>query len=377
MTEKTIAFVDLAAQRRRLDGRIEAAVKQVIDHGQFIMGPEVAKFEERLSAYSGAAHAVTCASGTDALTLALLALGCGAGDAVFVPGFTFAATAEAAVILGATPVFVDVQAESFNMDPASLTAAIKKAKRTELRPKAVIPVDLYGRPADYDAIEAITKDAGMSVVADAAQSFGARYQGRPVGTLGCVTAISFFPSKPLGCYGDGGALLTDDAGLASIVRSLRTHGMGEHKYDTLRIGVNSRLDTLQAAVLLEKFAVFEEEIKARQAIAARYGEILKDVVRTPAVANEVTSAWACYTVVVEDGDRDQVAARLKEAGVPTAIYYPLSLHRQPAYTDYPTAPEGLPVADRLAGQVLSLPVHADLDTETQDRIGEALRQAVS
>jgi dTDP-4-amino-4,6-dideoxygalactose transaminase len=377
MTEKPIAFVDLVAQRRRLEGRIEAAVKRVIDHSRFIMGPEVAEFEQRLGAYSGAAHAVTCASGTDALTLALMALGCGAGDAVFVPGFTFAATAEAAALLGATPVFVDVEAESFNMDSVSLAAAIEEAKRTGLRPKAVVTVDLYGRPADYDAIEAIAGGSGMSVLADAAQSFGASYQGRPVGTLGRVTAISFFPSKPLGCYGDGGALLTDDAGLASIVRSLRVHGMGEHKYDTRRIGVNSRLDTLQAAVLLEKLVVFDEEIKARQIIAARYGEILRDVVRTPAVANEVTSAWACYTVLIEEGDRDQVAARLKEAGVPTAVYYPLSLHRQPAYANFPAAPEGLPVADRLAGQVLSLPMHADLDAETQDRIAQALRQALS
>jgi dTDP-4-amino-4,6-dideoxygalactose transaminase len=377
MSEKPIAFVDLAAQRRRLEGRIEAAVKRVIGHGRFIMGPEVAEFERRLGAYSGAAQAVTCASGTDALTLALMALGCGAGEAVFVPGFTFAASAEAAALLGATPVFVDVEAESFNMDPASLAAAVEEAKRTGLRPKAVIPVDLFGRPADYDAIAAVAEDAAMSVVADAAQSFGARYRGRAVGTLGRLAATSFFPSKPLGCYGDGGALLTDDADLASIVRSLRVHGMGEHKYDTRRIGVNSRLDTLQAAVLLEKLAVFDEEIKARQTIAARYGEVLKGVVRTPSVVNEVTSAWACYTVLVENGDRDQVAARLKEAGVPTAVYYPKSLHRQPAYADFPAAPEGLPVADRLAGQVLSLPMHPYLDAETQDRIAQALRQAIS
>ena len=377
MTKRPIALVDLKAQRHRLDGRIEAAVKRVIDHGQFIMGPEVAVFEDRLGTYSGAAHAVTCASGTDALMLALLALGCGAGDAVFVPGFTFPGTAGAAALLGATPVFVDVEDETFNMDPGSLAAAIESAKRIGLRPKAVIPVDLYGCPADYDAIEAITGESGISVLADAAQSFGARYRGRAVGTLGRLTAISFFPSKPLGCYGDGGALLTNDDGLASVVRSLRMHGKGEHNYDTRRIGVNSRLDTVQAAILLEKIAVFDEEIKARQAVAARYGEALRDVVRTPTVTNEATSVWACYTVLVEGDNRDGVAAKLKAAGVPSAIYYPLSLHRQPAFAEFPSSPEGLAVADRLAGQVLSLPMYADLDAETQDWVAAALRQALS
>ena len=377
MTEQPIAFVDLAAQRRRLEEGIDGALKRVLAHGQFIMGPEVAEFEEQLRSYCGASHVVSCASGTDALMLGLMALGTVAGDAVFVPGFTFAATAEVVALLGATPVFVDVQAESFNMDPASLSAAIGSAQKAGLRPKAVIPVDLYGRPADYDAIEAVAADSGISVLTDAAQSFGARYRGRPVGKLGHVTAISFFPSKPLGCYGDGGAILTDDEELADAIRSIRVHGKGDHKYDTRRIGVNSRLDTLQAAILLEKFAVFDEEIAARQSIAARYTEALREVVRTPDVSNEATSVWACYTVCVEGGDRDGVAARLKAAGVPTAVYYPLSLHRQPAYAGFPIAPKGLPVSERLAGEVLSLPMHAYLDVETQDRITSAVRQAVS
>jgi dTDP-4-amino-4,6-dideoxygalactose transaminase len=377
MGEKPIAFVDLAAQRRRLEGRIEAAVKRVIDHGQFIMGPEVEEFEERLRSFCGAGCVISCASGTDALVLGLMAIGASIGDAVFVPGFTFAATAEAAALLGATPVFVDVEAESFNMDLASLAAAIEEAKKAGLRPKAIIPVDLFGLPADHDAIEAIAVTQGLTVLSDAAQSLGACYKGRPVGTLGRATAVSFFPSKPLGCYGDGGALITDDEDWADVVRSLRVHGMGGHKYDTRRIGMNSRLDTLQAAVLLEKFTVFDDEIAARQPIAERYADALSDIVGTPTVPEGVTSAWASYTIVIQGTNRDGVAERLSEAGIPTAVYYPLSLHLQPAYAGCPVAPGGLPVSERLSRQVLSLPMHPYLDEETQNLITSAVRQSLS
>jgi dTDP-4-amino-4,6-dideoxygalactose transaminase len=365
-----ISFIDLKAQRRRLGDRLDRAMARVLEHGQYIMGPEVAALEAKLAAYCGAAHCVSCASGTDALALVLMAKGVKAGDAVFVPAFTFAATAEIVAWVGATPVFVDVDAESFNMNAASLATAIAWSRGAGLKPCAVIPVDLFGQPADYRAILPIAEAAGLFVLSDAAQSFGASLGGRPVGTFGHASATSFFPAKPLGCYGDGGAIFTDDAALAATMRSLRVHGQGSDKYDNVRIGMNGRLDTLQAAILIEKLAVFDDEIAARQRIADRYATLLGNAVTVPRLMKGATSVWAQYTIISDQ--RDRIAAACKAAGVPTAIYYSIPLSQQTAYRHYPSAPGGVPVSERIAGQVLSLPMHPYLDEETQDRIVAAV-----
>lgn len=372
-----IPFIDVAAQRRRLGSAVDAAVARVLEHCQFMLGPEVRAFETELAAFCGAKHAVGCASGTDALILALRAREVGPGDAVFCPAFTFCATAEVVVLVGATPVFVDVDAETFNIDPARLAAAVATAREQGLRPKAVIPVDLFGLPADHEAIAAIAADENLFVLDDAAQAFGASVKGRKLGTFGDMTATSFFPAKPLGCYGDGGAVLTDDGNTAELLRSLRMHGQGSGRYDNVRIGLASRLDTIQAAVLSEKLKIFPEEIEARNAVAHRYEDGLADVVTVPRVPRGMLSVWAQYTIRVERGGRDPLAAALRTEGVPTAIYYPIPLHRQQAYRHYPIGRGGLAVSERLADEVISLPMHAYLDTATQARIIDALRRALS
>lgn len=375
LAEDPIAFIDLQAQRIRLGNRIDEAIGRVLEHGQFIMGPEVRTLEERLAALAGVKHVVTCASGTDALQLPLMAWGIGPQDAVFVPAFTFAATAEVVALVGATPVFVDVLDESFNIDPHSLEAAIASvAAEGRLRPAAVIPVDLFGQPADYDVIRPLAETHGLRVLADTAQGFGAVYRGCRTGSIGDVAATSFFPAKPLGCYGDGGAVFTDDDDVAATLRSLRVHGQGTDKYDNVRIGMNGRLDTVQAAVLLEKLSIFEDEIATRQAVAERYAAGLGDMVEAPALIAGARSAWAQYTIKLDD--RDSVATRLKANGIPTAIYYPRPLHRQSAYRDYPIAPAGLPVSESLAKRVLSLPMHPYLDAAVQDRIVAATIAAI-
>ena len=370
-----IAFIDLAAQRARLGARIERALAAVLAHGQFILGPEVSELEQQLRAYSGAAEAVTCANGTDALVLALMAQGIGPGDAVIVPSFTFAATAEAVVLVGATPAFADIAEADFNLDPARVAEAAALARSRSLKARAVIAVDLFGQPADYDRLVSACEAEGLALIADAAQSFGARYQGRAVGTLAPVTTTSFFPAKPLGCYGDGGAVLLANAGQAELFRSLRVHGQGSNKYENLRVGLNSRLDTLQAAILLAKLEIFEEEIAARNRAAALYNEPLSACVRVPRLMPERTSVWAQYTVRIGGGKRDQVARALSLAGVPSAIYYPTPLHRQPAYRDYPALET--PVSERLAREVLSLPMHPYLDEATQGIIIDAFRAALA
>jgi len=371
-----IPFVDVAAQRRRLGARIDAAIARVLAHCQFIMGPEVAALEEKLAAFCGARHVVGCASGTDALLLALMGKGIGPGDAVICPAFTFCASAEAVVLVGATPVFADIDEATFNLDPAGLEGALAAARRAGLKPKAVMTVDLFGLPADYDAIAALAAAHGLALIADAAQSFGAIYRGRSVGALAPVTTTSFFPSKPLSCYGDGGAAFTDDDDLAAVMRSLRVHGQGADKYDNVRIGINGRLDTIQAAVLIEKLAVFAEELAARERIARRYGEALRDLVIIPRVPDGLTSVWALYTIRLQARVRDRVMAALAAHGIPTGVYYPKPLHRQAAYRHYPVAGNGLPVTDRLADEVLSIPMHGYLDEGTQDRIVAALRAAL-
>jgi dTDP-4-amino-4,6-dideoxygalactose transaminase len=375
---KPIPFIDVVAQRRRLGAAIDAAIARVTEHCQFILGPEVRALEAELASFCGARHAVSCASGTDALVLVLMAKGIGPGDAVICPSFTFCATAEVVALLGATPVFADVDEATFNIDPESLERAIAKAKRLGLKPRAVIPVDLFGLPADYDAIAAIAAAESIFILDDAAQAFGATYHGRALGTFGLATATSFFPAKPLGCYGDGGAILTDDDELAALLVSLRVHGQSTtDKYDNVRVGLTGRLDTMQAAVLLEKLKIFPDEIAARNAAAERYGNALGNVAGVPRVPEGHTSVWAQYTIRVEPGRRAALAAALKAEGIPTAIYYPKPLHRQTAYERCPYAEGGLPVSDRLADEVISLPMHAYLDEPTQDRIVDAVQRALS
>ncbi len=374
---RPIPFIDVAAQRRRLGRVIDDAVARVLAHCQFIQGPEVCAFEADVAAFCRARYAIGCSSGTDALLLVLMAWQIGLGDAVVCPTFTFHATAEMVALLGATPVMADVNADTFNLDPESLERAIATAKRLGLRPRAVIPVDLFGLPADHDAIGAIAAAHGMLVLDDAAQSFGATYRGRKLGTLATATATSFFPAKPLGCYGDGGAVFTDDEALAARVKSLRVHGEGTEKYDPVRIGITGRLDTIQAAVLIEKLKIFPEEIVMRNQVAARYAEGLGDVAIVPCTGNESTSVWAQYTIRLASGRRDSLAAALKAEGIPTAIYYVKPLHRQQAYRGFPVADGGLPVSERLAEEVISLPMHAYLEAPVQDRIIDAVRRALA
>jgi dTDP-4-amino-4,6-dideoxygalactose transaminase len=370
-----VPFIDIAAQRQRLGKSIDDAVARVLAHCQFIMGPEVRQLEADLSAFCGARHVISCSNGTDALIMALMATGVGPGDAVFCPSFTFTATAEAVVVVGASPVFVDVDEKTFNIDLGSLERAVAETKRGALKPKAIIPVDLFGQPADLDGIAAIAKREGLFVIADAAQSFGATYKGRRVGTQALITTTSFFPAKPLGCYGDGGAVFTDDDKVAEILRSIRVHGQGADKYDNIRIGMTGRLDTIQAAILIEKLKIFPDEIEARNLVASRYAAGLKDVAIVPEVASGYGSVWAQYTIRVEK--RDALAAVLSTRGVPTAIYYPKPLHRQEPYRRYPISGNGLPVTDKLASEVISLPMHPYLDEATQERVIAAVREALA
>jgi dTDP-4-amino-4,6-dideoxygalactose transaminase len=375
---QAIPFIDVGAQRQRLGKSIDDAVLRVLAHCQFLGGPEVTQFEAELAAFTGAKYVVSCSSGTDALLMVLMAKGIGPGDAVICPSFTFCATGETVALTGATPVFVDVDAETFNMDAVSLRRGIAVARRSGLTPKAVIPVDLFGQSADHDAIAAVAQDAGLFVLDDAAQGFGASYKGRRLGTFGLATATSFFPAKPLGCFGDGGAILTDDAELAEALRSVRVHGQGTDKYDNVRLGLTGRLDTMQAAILIEKLKVFEDEILARNKAAERYARGLGNVVKVPHLAPDCTSVWAQYTIRLPKGtDRDAFAATLKAQGIPTAIYYPKSMHQQTAYRHFPVADGGLPVSEALSADVISLPMHAYLDEATQDRIIAAVRGAVS
>jgi dTDP-4-amino-4,6-dideoxygalactose transaminase len=366
-----IPFIDLAAQQRLIRGRIDAAIARVLDHGQYIMGPEVAELERQLAAFTGAKHALSCASGTDALLIAMMAWGVKPGDAVLCPAFTYTATPETIALLGATPVFVDVDERTFNVDPAGLEAGIAAARQAGLRPLGLIAVDLFGLPADYRALHTFARDHGLWVLADAAQSFGASQ-----GTFGDITATSFFPAKPLGCYGDGGAIFTDDDRLAEVMASIRLHGKGDDKYDIVRVGVNGRLDTLQAAILIEKLAIFEGELAARQRVAARYTAALADVVAVPAVPAGAQSAWAQYTIRVPAERRAGIAKALQADGVPTNTYYPRPLHHQTAYRHFPISGHGLPVAERLSLEVLSLPMHPYLRADDQDRIVEAMRRSV-
>jgi dTDP-4-amino-4,6-dideoxygalactose transaminase len=373
---RTVAFIDLEAQRRHLGDRVERNLARVLEHGKFVMGPEVQELEERLAERVGVNHVITCSRGTDALTLPLLAWGIGPGDAVFVPSFTFTATAEVVALLGATPVFCDVDPESFNLDPDNLEQAIEAVTIAgTLRPRAVIPVDLFGQPASYPELQAVADGRGLMVLADAAQSFGAHLGGSPVGRFGHATATSFFPAKPLGCYGDGGAVFTDDPDLAEILRSLRVHGKGTDKYDTVRVGLNARLDTMQAAVLLAKLEIFDGELERRDEVARRYSEALVDLVGIPNLPSDRSSAWAQYTIRLEQ--RDRVASSLRDTGVPTAVYYPRPLHEQPAFADGVLSPGGCYVSSSLAQSVLSLPMHPYLAPSDQDQVVDRLTASLA
>lgn len=374
---QTLPFIDLAAQQSRLRGRIDAAIARVLDHGQYVNGPEVKMLEAALSEFGGMAETVACANGTDALLLPLMAWDVGARDAVFCPSFTFAATPEVVALAGGRIVFVDVLPDTFCMDPENLERAVKQAKGAGLNPHTVIAVDLFGQTADYPAIRAICDRHGLKLIADAAQGFGATLHGKKAGAWADVVSTSFFPAKPLGCYGDGGAIQTNDANLVSTLRSIANHGHGAERYSHVRIGTNSRLDTIQAAILLEKLAVFADEIVARNRIAARYNAALSDIVGVPGVIEGGVSTWAQYTILLEPGERQGAMDALKARGVPSAAYYPGPLHRQAPYADALIAGNGLPVTDSLAERVLSLPMHPYLDEPVQDRVTGAVREALA
>jgi dTDP-4-amino-4,6-dideoxygalactose transaminase len=367
-----IPFIDLQAQRARIADKIDAAIARVLAHGAFINGPEVKTFEAQLAAFCGAKHTVANANGTDALVLPLMAWGVGPGDAVFCPSFTFAATAEIVPWEGATPVFVDVLPDTYNMDPKSLSAAIEGVKREgKLKPKVVIAVDLFGQPADYPAISAIAKQHGLKLIADSAQGYGCTLNGKHPMAWADAATTSFFPAKPLGCYGDGGATLSNSDEDVAAMRSFAVHGAGSDKYDNIRIGMNSRLDTIQAAILIEKLAIFADEIVARNKIANRYASMLEGLVRTPSVIEGGVSTWAQY--VVEAEDRDGLAKALQTAGVPSAQYYPKPLHMQTAYKNFPTGAGGMKVSEDIAKRVIALPMHPYLDETTQAKIASAVR----
>jgi len=368
-----IDFIDLKTQQKAIYPELMERLQGVLAHGQYIMGPEVKELEEKLADYVGVRHAISCSSGTDALLMPLMAYGVGPGDAIFTTPFTFIATAEVIQLLRATPIFVDIDPQTFNIDPEALEQAIqemgKNQKTANLRPRGVIPVDLFGQPAEYDRINALAQKYDMFVLEDAAQSFGATYKGKRAGSLAQVAATSFFPAKPLGGYGDGGAIFTDNDNLAGVLRSIRVHGQGTHKYENVRIGLNGRLDTLQAAILLAKLKTFDREVSLRQEVAGRYREGLQKLVQVPYVNPVCTSVWAQYSVLT-DG-RETLLHKLKEKGVPTAIYYPLPLHLQRAFSHLGYAPGNFPHSERTAQQIFSLPMHPYLSASLQEQIIEA------
>jgi len=373
-----IPFLDLKAQQARIAHALRPRLDAVLAHCQFVLGPEVAELEGRLAAYCGARHCVGVSSGTDALQIAMMAEGIGPGDAVFLPAFTYTATAEVPLVLGATPVFVDVDPRTFQIDPADLAARVAEVRAAErLRPRALVGVDLFGQPADWPALNRIAETEGLFTLDDCAQSFGAVLHGAKLGTQAQATAVSFFPSKPLGAYGDGGALFTENDDRAALYRSLRSHGEGTTRYQVLRTGMNGRLDTMQAAVLLAKLDVFDDELSVRERIAGVYDRRLGNTVVTPIRVPDSASAWAVYSVLLPIGaDRTRVQAALREAGVPTAIYYPLPLHRQPAYAAHHDG-AALPVSDDLSARILALPIHPDLSMADAERVCDALAQALA
>ena len=368
-------FIDLPAQQQRIRDKIEKNIKSVLDHGKYVNGPELSELEKKLADYVGVRHAVGCASGTDALLMPLLAYGIRPGDAIFTTPFTFIATAEVIQLLGATTVFVDVEPDTFNIDVKKLEDEIIRAKKKGgLKPKGIIPVDIFGQTADYDEINAIAKKHSLFVIEDAAQSFGATYRGRKACSLADVGATSFFPAKPLGCYGDGGMIFTDDKSMYDKLVSIRVHGQGSDKYDNVRIGINGRIDTMQCAVLLAKFEIFDEEISLRQEVAKRYSEGLKDSVKVPFVKKDNLSAWAQYSIM--HPERERIISKLNENKIPTAIYYPKPLHLQTAFSHLGHKAGDFKVSEEISNKIFSLPMHPYLKKEDQDRIIDIIKGAV-
>lgn len=374
-------FIDLKKQYENIQSSINGRIHNVLEHSKFIMGPEVKELEEKLSKFSGAEFCITCSSGTDALLLALMTYDVGPGDAVFTTPFTFIATAEVISLLGATPIFVDIDPETYNIDPKKLEKAINDFKKGEkptsdipdnLTPKAIIPVDLFGLSADYDTINQITRENDLIVIEDAAQSFGGSYKGKKTCNLADIAATSFFPAKPLGCYGDGGAVFTNDKDIADKLVSLRVHGKGTDKYDNVRVGLNGRCDTIQAAILLSKMEIFAEEIELRQNVAQRYSDGLQDIVKVPFIPDGYVSAWAQYSILSDS--RQELMDQLKENGIPTAIYYPKPLHLQTAYSYLGYQEESMPVSEEISQEIFSLPMHPYLSEDDQEKIVQIMKK---
>ena len=374
----SITFIDLKAQQTRIRDKIESGLRVVLDHGAYIMGPEIAALETRLGDWSGAAHNITCSSGTDALLLTLMGLGLKAGQGVIVPSFTFAASAEVMPCMGAIPVFAEIEENSFNLNPEKLSAALTAGEESGIKVVGIIGVGLFGQPANYAAIKTFANANGLWLVDDAAQSFGATLNDQPVGQLADVTCTSFFPAKPLGAYGDGGAIFTDDAKIAEIIRSCRVHGMGQHKYENVRIGMTGRLDTMQAVVLDAKLDIFADELALRQQVADRYAALLENWVGVPVLSFGTTSSWAQYVIKLPQGtDREGLIQKMEAAGVPTAVYYPVPMHQQPPYAQYPVSGCDLPVTTDLCHRVLALPMHPYIELAQQEHIAASLAQALA
>lgn len=371
-----VPFIDLKAQYARLKPQIAEAIQDVLDDGRYVLGPAVTKLESELAAYCGVRHAISCSSGTDAIFMPLLAYGIGPGDAVFVPSFTFTATAEAIILAGAAPVFVDVEADSFNIDLADLTQKVAETRDAgKLTPKAILAVDLFGLPADWDGLNAFAKRENLHLISDAAQSFGGAYHGKRVGSLAPVSGTSFFPAKPLGCYGDGGAIMTDDDGLAELLKSIRVHGAGADRYEVVRIGINGRLDSIQAAILSVKLSVFDDELEAREKLSRIYDEELKGVVTIPKRIEGHKSAWAQYTIKTDK--RAAVQDALGKAGIPSMIYYPKPMHLQAPYLPYGGGEGSLPVSETICHEVMSLPMHPYLSGDDAKRVTAVIREALA
>lgn len=375
-------FIDLSIQQKRIKAKLDEKIQAVLMHGQYIMGPEMIEIEEVLASFTGVKHALSCSSGTDALLLALMALKVGPGDAVFTTPFTFIATAEVISLLGATPVFVDIRADTFNIDPDKIRQTLENFEKQhhskELKPKGIITVDLFGLPADYDEISLIAEKYDLFVIEDAAQSFGAKYHGKNAGSFGDIACTSFFPAKPLGGYGDGGMCFTSNNELEEIMVSLRNHGQGDHRYENVRIGINGRLDTIQAAILLCKFDIFPREIEMRQEVAQRYSRLLSETsLKTPVIPEKMVSAWAQYSVMAKNyAQRQMLLEKLKESGIPTAVYYPKPLHLQKAFVSLGYKAGAFPVSEDCAERIFSLPMHPYLEAQDQQRIVQAITEAL-
>jgi dTDP-4-amino-4,6-dideoxygalactose transaminase len=372
-----ISFIDLAAQQQRIRSDIDARIAKVLDHGQYIMGPEVAELEAELASYAKAKHVISCSSGTDALILALIAFGLRPGQGVIVPSFTFAASAEAIAVLGAIPVFAEIDGRSYNLDADRLDSALSAAHAQQIDIVGIMAVGLFGQPANITALSDYAQAHNLWMLDDAAQSFGGRWQNRPSGSLADITATSFFPAKPLGCYGDGGAVFTDDDEMAERARSARIHGQGSDKYENIQIGMTARLDTVQAAILLAKMAIFDEELQLRNKVADRYEQLLSEHVTTPFIAADAYSSWAQYVIILpEASNRADIQTRLSADGIPSAIYYPRPMHTQPPYKRYPVSEGGLAITEYMADHVLALPMHPYLDETVQRNVADGLISAL-